>query len=343
MRSRVLDRLTPGRLDFGSEDADPRTQLWWAVLGGVVLAAILLAVVGLSLRPPGTETYRMELPESGGLAAGDDVRIAGVPVGKVERLALDTDHVDVEFTVDSEYFLGDQTGASVRMLTPVGGLYVTLLPAGREPLDGPIPPERTQQPFLVSEMFAEADAVIAELDTRALRTALDATARTLDESPGALETTVTDIEAVMDVMATQRDQVEGLLALSNEYVGTVNANQELALEIIRGYAILGPQILGAADDVETFADELAGLTGLLFDFLSGPYQAKVEPIIPHLKAAAISADELRTSVTELLDGMENTVRALSDVAGPEGRMLIDQSGLTLDRPAVCLPTPGTRC
>ena len=34
---------------------------------------------------------------------------------------------------------------------------------------------------------------------------------------------------------------------------------------------------------------------------------------------------------------------LSAVAGPEGQLLIDQSGLTLDRPTVCLPTPGTRC
>lgn len=41
--------------------------------------------------------------------------------------------------------------------------------------------------------------------------------------------------------------------------------------------------------------------------------------------------------------MTNTVRDLSAVAGPEGRMLIDQSGLTLDRPAVCLPSPGIRC
>ncbi|AWH91149.1 MlaD family protein [Dietzia lutea] len=338
MRTRTF-----GRLDFGSEDADPRAQMWWAVVGVVVLVTIFAVVAGLYLRPPGTDRYMLEIPESGGLAAGDDVRIAGVPVGRVEALELDDDHVDVEFSVDSEHFIGDRTEVSVRMLSPVGGLYVALLPAGDDPLTGPIPLERAQLPFLVADMFAEADAVIAELDTAELRRALDATARSLDGSPGALETTATDIEAVMDVMARQKTQVEDLLSLSNEYLGTVNANQDLALEIIRGYAVLGPQLLAAADDVKTFADGLAGLSGLLFDFLSGPYASKVEPIIPHLKEATRSADELRKSTEEMLDSVTGTVRDLSAVAGPEGRVLIDQSGLTLDRPEVCLPQPGMRC
>ena len=338
MRTRTF-----GRLDFGSEDADPRTQMWWAVVGAVVLVAIFAVVAGLYLRPPGADRYMLEIPESGGLAAGDDVRIAGVPVGRVESLELDDDHVDVEFSVDSEHFIGDRTEVSVRMLSPVGGLYVALLPAGDDPLTDPIPPERAQLPFLVADMFAEADAVVAELDTAELRRALDATARSLDGSPGALETTVTDIEAVMDVMARQKTQVEDLLSLSNEYLDTVNANQDLALEIIRGYAVLGPQLLAAADDVKTFADGLAGLSGLLFDFLSGPYADKVEPIIPHLKEATRSADELRKSTEEMLDSVTGTVRDLSAVAGPEGRVLIDQSGLTLDRPEVCLPRPGMRC
>lgn len=334
---------TFGRLDFGSEDADPRTQMWWAVVGAVVLVALFAVVTTLYLLPPGSQRYTLELTEAGGLKAGDDVRIAGVPVGSVESLTLDEDHVDVEFTVDSEFFIGDRTTVSVRMLSPVGGLYVTLLPAGTEPQTGPIPADRAQLPFLVSEMFAEADAVVSRLDTAEIRRALDATARSLEGSPGAVETTITDIESVMDVMARQKGQVEDLLSLSNEYLDTVNANQELALEIIRGYAVLGPQILAAEEDVEIFARELAGLSGLLFDFMSGPYADKVEPIIPHLKEAARSADELRKSTGEMVASMTDTVRDLSAVAGPEGQLLIDQSGLTLDRPTVCLPTPGTRC
>lgn len=332
-----------GRIDFGSEDADPRTQMWWAVAGFAVLAVVLGIVLALYLRPPGTSTYHLVLPESGGLAVGDEVRIAGVPVGSVTSLGLADDHVDVAFTVDSEHPVGDRTSVSVRMLTAIGGLYLAVHPDGREPLRDTIPPERATLPFLVNDLFQEADAVVEQLDTEALRTALDKTAATLSESPGAIHTTVTDLESVVSVLAQQKTQVEGLLSLSNEYLSTVNANQELAVEIIRGYAVLGPQIIAARDDVKVFADGLAGLSGLLFDFLSGPYAEKVEPLLPPLEAAGDQGAQLLASVDSVMTSMTETLTGLAGIAGPEGQALIDQSGLTVVRPDVCLPMPGTRC
>ncbi|HLS78394.1 MAG TPA: MlaD family protein [Nocardia sp.] len=329
--------------DLGAEDADPVAQTRWAAAGLGVLGVILAIVAGLYLHPPGTSSYALELPESGGLAAGDEVRIAGVPVGSVSSIALDGDHVDVTFTVDSRYTLGDRTTVSVRMLTPIGGLYLALHPAGEEPLRGPIPAERANLPFLMGELFDEADAVFEQLDPQALRTALDRTAAALTESPDAIGSTVVDLEAVIQILAAQRTQIEDLLALSNEYLSTANANQELALEIIRGYAVLGPKIIAARDDVKIFADALSGLAGLVFDFLSGPYAEKVEPLLGPIEQAADESKELSAQVESMMNSMTTTLDGLAQIAGPEGQVLIDQSKLTVSRPDACLPMPGTRC
>lgn len=332
-----------GSVDLGAEDAGPRAQMWWAFAGAVLLVVAFAALGTLYLRPPGVSTYHLELPESGGLAAGDEVRIAGVPVGTVSSLELADHHVDVAFTVDSKYHVGDQTSVSVRMMTPVGGLYLAVRPEGREPLTGSIPPERATLPFLVNDLFEEADAVVEQLDTRALRTALDKTAAALSQSPEAINTTVTDLEAVMTVLAQQKTQIEDLLSLSNEYLRTAIDNQDLAVEIIRGYAVLGPQIIAAHEDVQVFADGLAGLSGMLFDFLSGPYAAKIEPLLPPLEEAADQSAQLRDSVDSMMTSMTDTLNGLAAIAGPEGQALIDQSGLTVARPDVCLPMPGIRC
>lgn len=331
------------RFDFGAEDADPRSQMWWAICGLATAALVLGVVAVLYLHPPGTSTYRLEVAESGGLAAGDDVRIAGIPVGKVESLVLADDHVDVTFTVDSAHFVGDETSVAVRMLTPIGGLYLALEPAGRRPLTEPIPPGRATLPFLVDEMFQEADAVVEDLDTGILRTALDASASVLAESPDAVRSTIADLESVMTLLSEQKGQVESLLALSNEYLGTANDNQALALEIIRGYAVLGPQIIAAQGDVKIFADGLAGLSGMLFDFLSGPYAEKVEPLLPPLEEAADRSAELTAAVDSMMNSMTATLTGLAALAGPEGQALIDRSGLLVERPDVCLPAPGMRC
>ena len=53
----------------------------------------------------GGDTYYASFSEAGGLKANDEVRIAGVRVGKVEAVELAGDHVRVTFRVktDSEF------------------------------------------------------------------------------------------------------------------------------------------------------------------------------------------------------------------------------------------------
>ena len=52
--------------------------------------------------------------EAGGLKANDEVRIAGVRVGKVDSVSLDGDHVKVAFRIDSGADFGTDTGPRSR-------------------------------------------------------------------------------------------------------------------------------------------------------------------------------------------------------------------------------------
>ena len=76
----------------------------------VVIGAISLAMLAASLVVAfraddlpvigGGDTYYAAFEESGGLKPNDEVRIAGVRVGKVNSVELDGDHVRVDFKVD---------------------------------------------------------------------------------------------------------------------------------------------------------------------------------------------------------------------------------------------------
>ncbi len=91
---------------IGSEYASSRSQMWWAAIS-IAVVAIVIATTGiLYLKPPGNQTFHLQLSESGNLRAGDTVRVAGIPVGKVLGLTLEDDHVDVEFTVKNDVFVG---------------------------------------------------------------------------------------------------------------------------------------------------------------------------------------------------------------------------------------------
>ncbi|MGW0178010.1 MlaD family protein [Nocardia sp. NPDC003345] len=327
----------------GGEFPGARAQLVWALVSvvAVLIAATTLGV--LYLRPPGHTTYHVLLAESGGVRAGDGVRIAGVAVGRVLAVELTADAVDVEFTVATAHRIGDETSVDVRMLTPVGGTYLALRPSGAGPLREPIPAERARLPFLVTDLMPAAGAVAARVDTTALRAAVDGAGRALADAPGAVRDAVTGLGTVVDAMAEQKQQIEDLLVLSDEYLAAVRDNQSLATEVIRAYAILGPQIVAARSKVEIFADKVTAVVGLLFDFLSGPYAERVEPLLPPLEQTRDTSRQLLADVDAVLGALTTTVTKLSELAGPEGRALVDQSGLTVAPRPVCVPVPGAGC
>ncbi|ATD69217.1 MULTISPECIES: MlaD family protein [Gordonia] len=328
---------------IGSEYASSRSQMWWAAIS-IAVVAIVIATTGiLYLKPPGNQTFHLQLSESGNLRAGDTVRVAGIPVGKVLGLTLEDDHVDVEFTVKNDVFVGDTTSVSVRMLTPVGGLYLAMMPSGTNPLREPIPQSRAAVPFLVNDLVKSAVEVTDEIDTRALRDAMSASSDALAGAPGSVRSTVTNMQRIIELFAEQKNQITDLLSLSNEYVGAVLDNKALITEVIRAYAVLGPSTMASATETKIFADSTSVLVGVVFDFLSGPYQQKIEPLLGPVVEARNLSKEMEDWSTQVVDQLRATLLSLGELAGPEGKALVDQSGLTTELPDVCLPVPGRIC
>ncbi|MGE0218818.1 MCE family protein, partial [Mycolicibacterium sp.] len=73
------------------------------------------------------EHYRAEFADVSGLQEGDFVRIAGVEVGKVERIEIQSDSVvSVEFTADDGVVLTEGTKAAIRWADLIGGRYLAL-------------------------------------------------------------------------------------------------------------------------------------------------------------------------------------------------------------------------
>ncbi|GAA2536566.1 virulence factor Mce family protein [Mycolicibacterium diernhoferi] len=108
-------------------------------LGGAIwrltifLAVCLLGVFGLfaifsQLRfGEGESQYRAEFTNVSGMEPDDFVRIAGVEVGKVGKLAMrDDGSVLVDFTVDESVVLTEGTRAIIRYDDLIGGRYLAL-------------------------------------------------------------------------------------------------------------------------------------------------------------------------------------------------------------------------
>src|ERR1044072_1813644 len=78
----------------------------------------------------GGDTYTAAFTEAGGLKPDDPVRIAGVRVGKGEKIELEEGHVKVTFRGKTDSEIGTETGAAIRVNTLLGAMYLALEPKG---------------------------------------------------------------------------------------------------------------------------------------------------------------------------------------------------------------------
>ena len=101
--------------------AGHRRKAWLsavALLATLVVAGAYLFWGALRINPLAS-TYRVliELPESGGLLANQDVTLRGVPIGRVEALALAPTGVNATVRLDSSFRIPASTAAPTRTST----------------------------------------------------------------------------------------------------------------------------------------------------------------------------------------------------------------------------------
>jgi phospholipid/cholesterol/gamma-HCH transport system substrate-binding protein len=190
----------------------------------VVMAMVLVAALRADDLPiiGGGDTYHAMFTEAGGLKVNDEVRIAGVRVGKVDEIELDGGQVKVSFKVDDAAGFGSGTRAAIKVKTILGAMFLALEPAGGGQLreGGTIPAARTSSPFDVVEAFEGLASTSEQIDTdqlaESLTTLADLTRNTPEEFRGALS----GLSRLSANIAEKDEQLNSLL-VNLERVSTV--------------------------------------------------------------------------------------------------------------------------
>lgn len=258
-------------------------------LGGIVLLGVALAISANVQRLPlvgGGETYYAEFTDAAGLQIGEEVRVAGVKVGRVTGMELDGAKVRVEFLVQG-VDLGEQTSAGIEVKTLLGQHHLSLTPEGTELMDegDTIAVERTSTPVNLVPAFQELTTTVQDLDTDLVADAFDALAETLDATAPEMSATLEgltrlsrsistrDVELkelfartnqVSGVVADRDTELAELLVASDQVLQTLTERRQLLSRIIRDTSSLARELSALVDDTER---PLARALGKLDDVL----------------------------------------------------------------------------
>jgi phospholipid/cholesterol/gamma-HCH transport system substrate-binding protein len=191
-----------------------RNPITIGVTGLVVIALVLLAAIYSDDLPiiGGGTTYKAEFSEAAGIKPTDEVRIAGVKVGKVTDVDLAGSSVVVAFKV-KDAWIGDRTRAAIKIKTLLGQKFLALEPDGSTVADPgqPIPRSRTQAPYDVIEAFRGLADTVNEIDTPQLAKSFEVLSQTFADTPDNVKGALDGLQALSRTISSRDDQLAKLL------------------------------------------------------------------------------------------------------------------------------------
>jgi phospholipid/cholesterol/gamma-HCH transport system substrate-binding protein len=146
------------------------------------------------------------------------VQIAGIRVGRVDKISLEKNKVRVDFRVDNGYRFGNDSAASVEVLNLLGEKYLELTPAGPGQLstDDVIPTSRTESAYDIVGVLGDLTDTTEHIDTRRLGTALDTLSSMLDKSSPQVRSSFTGVSRLSRTIAGRDAQLQTLLRRSDD-------------------------------------------------------------------------------------------------------------------------------
>jgi phospholipid/cholesterol/gamma-HCH transport system substrate-binding protein len=270
---------------------------------GVIAAMLLLAFNIDKLPLLGGSSHAAALSEAGGLKPGDDVRIAGVKVGKVKAVDLERDHVRVDFQVDRSTHLGSLTSATVRIKTILGQKYLALQPAGKGDLSGEIPLSRTTPAYDVVEAFSDLAKTTGAIDTQQLANALDTISTTFRDSPADVRAAVDGLGRLSRTVASRDSQLRELLQHANGVTGVLAARNTQIVSLLTDGDLLLQELHKRRADIHTLLVSTVTLSQQLTGLVR-ENRAAIGPALGNLKnvLATLQANQ---------DNLDRSIRLLA--------------------------------
>lgn len=316
-----------------------RNPITWGAAAIAFAVVVALVLTYIYYHPPGqNKLVNFYTDDAASIRIGDDVRMAGIAVGKVEGLSLEPHQVRVTARISEDAFVGDQSQIDVRMLTVVGGYYVNLTSIGDTPLgDDAIPLGRVTMPYSLIRTLTDSTKITENVNTESLNESLNQLQQGLTGANVEVVSTVIDAgNAIMSSVDRQRGQVSNILTMSDEYIRALASYRDKFDQLVRKVSIL-TQTLALYNGGMTSTIGGLGTVLLQLKTVGDLYEAHrvefVEKVQQYLHKGQLFVER---------NGL--TIRALKRVQNLLDRVLDAQNASpALLATDICMPIPGSPC
>ncbi|MBB5915013.1 phospholipid/cholesterol/gamma-HCH transport system substrate-binding protein [Nocardia transvalensis] len=285
-----------------------------ALFAGVMI--VVLAVVFTAIKRPvsgDTEPHDALFTDANGLKVGDDVRMYGVQVGKIEGVSLDGARARIRLSLKTDAPIYDNSKLAIRYQNLTGQRYIDLQqqpqPGARIPAGATVGTEHTVPSFDVTSMFNGLKPVLDTISPEAINQ-FSASMVALIEGDGSGVGPALDAIGKFASYVDDRQQVIGTLIhnmsdLSDKVGGRVHYLVPLLARLTDVFQALQTNIGGLAQFAMA-APSVLGPLDNLFDVLGLQTGTDVDALIRNLFPDPQQALEVLDRLPGLLASLDAT-------------------------------------
>jgi phospholipid/cholesterol/gamma-HCH transport system substrate-binding protein len=312
------------------------------IVGVVVIIAALAVTAMAYLNPTDQNGYTAHLPNSGGVRVGDQVRIAGIPVGKVASVRLDGAVVEVKFDVERSVVVGSESTLDIKLLTPLGGHYVALDPKGALPLGrNVIPPQRVTLPFEVNDIIQAATPLIKEVNGQVIHDTFTEVADAANKYPDAIRDLLRSANALTTSMSKSTNDFHRSLDFANNGLRAVVAGRKQLITLFEQLDVLGKMYTSKDVDIIEFFGLLNELARVL-DRITVFYGREVAPIVNGIEDITDTLVAHPDRLGEALDELGQSLNIVVPMLSGNG-VVFDEHKRLVPGQDLCLPNIMRNC
>jgi phospholipid/cholesterol/gamma-HCH transport system substrate-binding protein len=321
-----------------------------ALAGVVALATTVLAFTIANSQSGLTNSFKARFTDVSGLLSGDEVRIAGVVVGRVQDTRIvDRNLAEVTFSIADGQPVPASAEAAIYYRNLVGQRYLQI-ETGSGPLGerlepgSTIPVERTRGPLNLTVLFNGFKPLFTALDPEQVNKLSFEIIQVLQGQGGTVRSLLASTSSLANTVA-DRDQVVGqVIDNLNVVLDTVNGGDQRVGELVSSLQAI---VSGLAQDREPIGDAIVSINDLTRT-TAGLLKDARPPLKDDIAALGELADNLdrnEETVDEFLRILPrklNTIARAGSYASWFNFYLCDLEGLNLSYtppPNLQLPPP----
>ncbi|MGH3333535.1 MAG: MCE family protein [Nocardioidaceae bacterium] len=268
------------------------------ILSLVAVAAILVAAAFTVLPDQEKKYLTASFPRTVSLYEGSDVRILGVPVGKVESVTPSGTDVTVKMWYDAKYKVPADAKAVIVSPAVVGDRFVQLTPVyrGGDALASgdTLSTESTSTPLELDEIYQSIDDLNVALgpdganEDGALTRLLDETARNFGGQGKQFHQTINDLGKLTATLDNNKEELFGTAKQMERFVNALAENDQTVRDFNQSLASAASMLEGERKDLA----------------------AALKNLGVAMRDVSVFVRENRESLTENIEGLNDVTKIL---------------------------------